>query len=75
MPDHDLSRPDPHYVTPIPMGASQLWQQWWRQRPAWIRRSADDAGDAGHLHVHTIRLSGWRGATGSPPTWAIGQRI
>ena len=25
---HDLSRPDPYYVTPILMGASQLWQQW-----------------------------------------------
>ena len=25
---HDLSAPDPFYVTPILMGASQLWQQW-----------------------------------------------
>ncbi len=25
---HDLSLPDPYYVTPILMGASQLWQQW-----------------------------------------------
>jgi YidC/Oxa1 family membrane protein insertase len=25
---HDLSAPDPLYVTPILMGASQLWQQW-----------------------------------------------
>lgn len=25
---HDLSMPDPYYVTPILMGASQLWQQW-----------------------------------------------
>ena len=25
---HDLSAPDPYYVTPILMGASQLWQQW-----------------------------------------------
>ncbi len=25
---HDLSRPDPYYVTPILMGVSQLWQQW-----------------------------------------------
>jgi len=24
----DLSQPDPYYVTPILMGASQLWQQW-----------------------------------------------
>jgi YidC/Oxa1 family membrane protein insertase len=24
----DLSAPDPYYVTPILMGASQLWQQW-----------------------------------------------
>jgi YidC/Oxa1 family membrane protein insertase len=25
---HDLSAHDPYYVTPILMGASQLWQQW-----------------------------------------------
>ena len=25
---HDLSRPDPLYVTPIVMGLSQFWQQW-----------------------------------------------
>jgi YidC/Oxa1 family membrane protein insertase len=25
---HDLAAPDPYYVTPILMGASQLWQQW-----------------------------------------------
>jgi YidC/Oxa1 family membrane protein insertase len=25
---HDLSAPDPYYVTPILMGASQLWQTW-----------------------------------------------
>ncbi len=25
---HDLSSHDPYYVTPILMGASQLWQQW-----------------------------------------------
>ena len=25
---HDLSSPDPYYVTPILMGVSQLWQQW-----------------------------------------------
>jgi YidC/Oxa1 family membrane protein insertase len=25
---HDLSRPDPYYVTPILMGLSQVWQQW-----------------------------------------------
>jgi YidC/Oxa1 family membrane protein insertase len=25
---HDLSRPDPLYVTPILMGATQFWQQW-----------------------------------------------
>ena len=25
---HDLSKPDPYYVTPILMGLSQLWQQW-----------------------------------------------
>jgi YidC/Oxa1 family membrane protein insertase len=25
---HDLSGPDPYYVLPILMGASQLWQQW-----------------------------------------------
>ena len=25
---HDLSLPDPYYVTPILMGGSQLWQQW-----------------------------------------------
>jgi YidC/Oxa1 family membrane protein insertase len=25
---HDLSAPDPYYVTPILMGASQVWQQW-----------------------------------------------
>jgi YidC/Oxa1 family membrane protein insertase len=25
---HDLSAPDPFYVTPILMGASQLWQTW-----------------------------------------------
>jgi YidC/Oxa1 family membrane protein insertase len=25
---HDLSIPDPYYVTPILMGVSQLWQQW-----------------------------------------------
>jgi YidC/Oxa1 family membrane protein insertase len=25
---HDLSLPDPYYVTPVLMGASQLWQQW-----------------------------------------------
>ena len=25
---HDLSLPDPYYVTPILMGVSQLWQQW-----------------------------------------------
>jgi YidC/Oxa1 family membrane protein insertase len=25
---HDLSAPDPFYVTPIAMGATQLWQQW-----------------------------------------------
>jgi YidC/Oxa1 family membrane protein insertase len=25
---HDLSLPDPYYVTPILMGASQFWQQW-----------------------------------------------
>ena len=25
---HDLSMPDPYYVTPVLMGASQLWQQW-----------------------------------------------
>jgi YidC/Oxa1 family membrane protein insertase len=36
---HDLARPDPYYVTPILMGASQLWQQWLARRPAWIRRS------------------------------------
>jgi YidC/Oxa1 family membrane protein insertase len=25
---HDLSAPDPFYVTPILMGGTQLWQQW-----------------------------------------------
>ena len=25
---HDLSRPDPYYVTPMLMGISQVWQQW-----------------------------------------------
>ena len=25
---HDLSRPDPLYITPILMGATQFWQQW-----------------------------------------------
>jgi YidC/Oxa1 family membrane protein insertase len=25
---HDLSLPDPYFVTPVLMGASQLWQQW-----------------------------------------------
>src|SRR5262249_21627211 len=25
---HDLSAPDPYYVLPVLMGASQLWQQW-----------------------------------------------
>jgi YidC/Oxa1 family membrane protein insertase len=25
---HDLSLPDPYYVIPVVMGASQLWQQW-----------------------------------------------
>lgn len=25
---HDLSAPDPYYVTPVLMGASQLWQSW-----------------------------------------------
>jgi YidC/Oxa1 family membrane protein insertase len=25
---HDLTAPDPYYVFPVLMGASQLWQQW-----------------------------------------------
>ena len=25
---HDLSVPDPYFVTPVLMGASQMWQQW-----------------------------------------------
>ena len=25
---HDLSQPDPYYIAPVLMGASQLWQQW-----------------------------------------------
>jgi YidC/Oxa1 family membrane protein insertase len=25
---HDLSQPDPYYITPVLMGVSQLWQQW-----------------------------------------------
>ena len=53
---HDLSLPDPYYVTPVLMGVSQVWQQ--RMTPADRHRSdaaEDDDVHAGHLHLR-LRL-------------------
>ena len=56
---HDLAAPDPYYVTPILMGASQVLQQ--KMMPMTGARSGaaeDDAVHAGAIHLSLHHVAG-----------------